>query len=114
MTPDACVFCQIVAGEIAAGMVARTDEFIAFHDSSPRARTHVLVIPTEHHRDLDAFVQSGASSTDMLAFVHAVAEQLGIAGRYRLVTNVGPRAGQVIDHLHWHVLAGEKLPGFGV
>lgn len=114
MNADECVFCQIAAGTLTSDTVAESDAFLAFRDIAPRAKVHALVIPREHHQDLDTFVRAGGSSTDMLRFVHEVACELGVEGRYRLITNVGSSAGQVVDHLHWHILSGEKLPGFGV
>lgn len=109
--PD-CLFCRIVAGEIPSAPVAEDEHFIAFHDIAPKAETHVLIVPRAHHADLDAWVSDGGSSDEMLAFAAATADQLGARGAYRLITNVGPAAGQVIFHLHWHLLAGRNLPGF--
>lgn len=109
---DACVFCRIASEELPSEVVRSDEEFLAFRDVQPRAATHVLVVPRAHHSDLDAWIASGGSSDRMLAFVRAVAGDLDVSGRYRLVTNVGEEAGQVVDHLHWHVLAGPRLPGF--
>ena len=107
-----CVFCRIVATELPADVVAESDEFLAFRDVQPRAKTHVLVVPKAHVDDLDAWLVSGGSSDRMLTFVTGIAAQEGVAGRYRLITNVGEDAGQTVPHLHWHVLAGPRLPGF--
>ena len=109
---DACVFCRIVSGELPSDVVASDAEFVAFRDVQPRAATHVLVVPRSHHPHLDEWIAAGGSSDRMLAFVRDTARELDVAGRYRLVTNVGEGAGQVVDHLHWHVLAGPRLPGF--
>ena len=109
--PD-CVFCKIVAGEIPAELVRADEQFLAFHDTEPAADDHVLVIPREHHSDLDAFVTAGGSSRRMLRFVSDTATDAGIDGRYRLITNVGEAAGQAVFHLHWHLLAGTRIPGF--
>jgi histidine triad (HIT) family protein len=109
---DDCVFCKIAAGELPSSTVHESEEFLAFDDLSPKAEHHVLVIPRAHHGDLDAYVDSGASADRMLAFVAETARRRGIDRRYRLITNVGAPAGQVVFHLHWHVLAGASLPGF--
>ena len=109
---DDCVFCQIAAEQLPSDVVRSDEEFLAFRDVQPRAATHVLVVPREHHEDLDGWVARGGSSDRMLAFVRAVAADLDVSGRYRLVTNVGEDAGQVVPHLHWHVLSGPRLPGF--
>jgi histidine triad (HIT) family protein len=109
---DACVFCRIAAGELPSDVVVSDDEFLAFRDVQPRAATHVLVVPRVHHPHLDGWIAAGGSSDRMLAFVRDTARELGVSGRYRLVTNVGEGAGQVVDHLHWHVMSGPRLPGF--
>lgn len=112
MSDDACVFCRIASGELPADVVVGDDEFLAFRDVQPRAETHVLVVPRSHHDHLDAWLVAGGSGDRMLAFVRDVAQRVEVAGRYRLVTNVGEDAGQVVRHLHWHVMAGRRLPGF--
>jgi histidine triad (HIT) family protein len=112
MADDPCVFCRIASGELPSDVVRSDDEFLAFHDVQPRAATHVLVVPRAHHTHLDEWLAGGGSSDRMLAFVRDVAADLDVSGRYRLITNVGESAGQVVPHLHWHVLAGTKLPGF--
>lgn len=109
---DSCVFCRIATGELPSDVVRSDDEFLAFHDVQPRAATHVLVVPRAHHDDLDAWLAAGGSSDRMLAFVRDVAADVDVSGRYRLITNVGEDAGQVVRHLHWHVVAGRRLPGF--
>ncbi len=107
-----CLFCRIVAGEIPAQIVKRSDDAVAFRDVDPRAPTHVLVIPTRHIAAV-----RGASGPDgerligkVLGFAAQVATELGLdAGGYRLVTNTGKDAGQSVDHLHFHLLGGRKL-----
>jgi histidine triad (HIT) family protein len=106
-----CVFCNIAKGFAPATKVLEDDEFVAFNDLFPKASTHILVIPREHHENLDAWVEAGGSSDRMLAFVGRVAQEAGVAGNYRLLTNIGRDAGQVIFHVHWHVLSGD-LPAF--
>jgi histidine triad (HIT) family protein len=107
-----CLFCKIVAGEIPATIVKRTDDALAFRDIDPRAPTHVLVIPTRHVPAVrDA---RGAEDERLLgrtlAFAAEVATELGVdGGGYRIVTNTGKDAGQSVDHLHFHVLGGRKL-----
>ncbi|MCW2955906.1 MAG: histidine triad nucleotide-binding protein [Thermoleophilia bacterium] len=102
-----CVFCNIVKGFAPADIRVEDDEFIAFTDLFPKAETHILVVPRAHHDNLDAWVDAGGSSDRMLAFVARVARELDVAGGYRLITNVGREAGQIIYHVHWHVLAGD-------
>lgn len=107
-----CLFCKIVAGDVPASTVHEGDGYLAFDDINPKADRHVLVIPTEHHGNLDDYIAAGGDAARMLTFVKETARVCGIAGRYRLITNVGPAAGQEVMHLHWHLLAGDDLPGF--
>jgi histidine triad (HIT) family protein len=107
-----CLFCKIVAGEIPANIVKRSEDVLAFRDIDPKAPTHVLVIPTRH-------VASVGSATGpdgerllgrVLAFAAELAGELGLTrDGYRIVTNTGKNAGQSVDHLHLHVLGGRKL-----
>jgi histidine triad (HIT) family protein len=109
---DDCLFCKINAGDIPGDVIAENANYLAFRDIAPKADTHVLVIPREHHDNLDRFLANGGDAHDMLQFVSQTAEGLGVGGKYRLIVNVGEQAGQVVHHLHWHILAGGRLPGF--
>jgi histidine triad (HIT) family protein len=102
-----CVFCNIAKGFAPAEIRHENEEFLAIDDLFPKASTHVLIIPRAHHANLDEWVDADESSDRMLAFAREAAEQVGVAGNYRLITNVGRDAGQLIFHLHWHMLAGE-------
>jgi histidine triad (HIT) family protein len=98
-----CLFCRLVAeGE----HLHRADGFVAIKDINPMSETHLLVIPERH---IDTFKEIAAFPDDeaarMLRFVADTAEQAGLEG-YRVLVNVGPKGGQTIFHLHWHVLGG--------
>jgi histidine triad (HIT) family protein len=90
--------------------VAKADGFVAIRDMNPKAETHLLVLPERH---VDTFREVAEFPPDeakrMLEFVAAAARQVGLSD-YRVVVNVGERAGQTIFHLHWHVLGG-RLTG---
>ncbi|HEY2693919.1 MAG TPA: histidine triad nucleotide-binding protein [Pseudonocardiaceae bacterium] len=115
MTEQDCLFCKIVAGEIPATVVTRTDRTVAFRDINPQAVTHVLVIPTEHHEDAKALAEADpVLLAEMITTGAQVAELEGIAeSGYRLVFNTGPDAGRTVFHAHLHVLGGEQLGLFG-
>jgi histidine triad (HIT) family protein len=106
-----CLFCKIVAGEIPAKIVKRSDDAIAFHDIDPRAPVHVLVIPTRHLAAVrDAATADAPLLGRLLMFAAEIARELGLEARgYRIVTNTGADAGQSVDHLHFHLLGGRKL-----
>lgn len=107
--PD-CLFCRIVAGEIPSDRVFEDDEVIAFRDISPRAPTHVLVIPRRHIADAHALTDADAAILARLfAVMRKIADEAGIGDGYRVVTNVGPEAGQSVPHLHFHLLGGRTM-----
>jgi len=109
MTTD-CLFCRIVAGEVPAERVASADGVIAIRDIAPRAPVHVLVLPERHVASFhEATGDDDGLVLACLALARRVAEQEGVADGYRLVTNVGPRGGQTVFHLHLHVLGGRQL-----
>jgi histidine triad (HIT) family protein len=107
--PD-CLFCQLVRE---GDHVHRADGFVAIRDILPKAPTHLLVLPERH---VDTFRDVGEFDADetkrMLEFVADTARQAGLED-YRVIVNVGPGGGQTVFHLHWHVLGGGSLPGFG-
>jgi histidine triad (HIT) family protein len=111
LTSDDCLFCRIVAGEIPADVVRRTDDTVAFRDIDPKAPVHVLVVPRDHYADAAAVaVADPALAGRLLAAAAAVAEQEGlVAGGYRIVLNTGAGAGQSVFHVHAHVLGGRPL-----
>jgi len=106
-----CLFCRIVAGDVPAEVVHADDVVVAIRDISPRAPTHLLLLPRRH-------IASAAELTEadgpMLGRLFAVAAELargeGLAERgYRLVTNVGRESGQSVNHLHVHLLGGRRM-----
>jgi len=111
---DDCIFCRIVAGDIPSDVVLEDDAFVAFRDIDPKAPQHVLVIPKEHIpslNDLDHWQQCEGHA--LLEFIVQVAKVLGVdESGYRTVVNVGPDGGQIVGHLHFHVLGGHRLGDF--
>lgn len=103
-----CPFCGIVDGTIEATIVAQSDEWVAFRDLDPQAPTHVLVIPRSHVSSLDALA-SGDMAAQLLLACAEVARSEGLRGGYRVVTNTGDDGGQVVPHLHLHVLGGRPM-----
>jgi histidine triad (HIT) family protein len=104
-----CLFCGVVAGDVPADVVHRTDRVVAFRDIDPGAPTHVLVVPVEHHRDVAALAAADpAALAELVAAAGAVAEQEGLDG-WRLVFNTGASVGQSVFHVHGHVLGGRAF-----
>lgn len=104
-----CVFCRIVRGELPARRILEDDDVVAFHDISPVAPVHALVIPKRHVASLDA-LDDLALHGKLLAIAARVARTLGLADRgYRVVVNTNDDGGQTVFHLHLHVLGGRAL-----
>ncbi len=106
-----CLFCRIAAGEIAADVVYQDDKVMAFKDVQPQAPFHVLVIPKRH---LTSAFDLGPDDAALLVRIFEVARNIAeadetVAGGVRILTNVGPQAGQVVMHLHFHVIGGRRL-----
>ena len=105
-----CLFCGIAAGAIDADVIHSSDGIVAFRDINPEAPTHLLVIPREH---VASVADLTASHKEVLAEVFEVIRALAVSESietgYRVVTNVGPDAGQSVDHLHFHLLGGRGL-----
>jgi histidine triad (HIT) family protein len=105
-----CLFCRIVAGEVPADIVLRTDEMVAFRDINPQAPVHVLVIPVVHHANAAELAAADPSLAGRLLLAAGeVAAAEGLGDGYRIVLNTGEVAGQSVFHVHAHVLGGRPL-----
>jgi histidine triad (HIT) family protein len=106
-----CLFCRIIAGEIPSTKVAEDDLVVAIRDISPRAPTHVLVMPRDHIASAADLTDSDAALVGRsFALAAEIARSEGIAdGGYRIVTNVGAWGGQTVDHLHFHLMGGRAF-----
>ena len=102
------VFEKIVRGELPCNKVLEDENFLAFHDISPKAPIHILVIPKKFVKDFQEM-----ESEDMAAyaaFIQKVAKLLGLDKTgYRMITNVGSDGGQEVPYIHFHILGGTKL-----
>ena len=107
----ACLFCEIVAGKIPAKKAHEDDELLAFHDISPQAPTHLLVIPKRHITSLvDLAPEDDGLMGALVRKGRDLAQELGLAeGGFRLVFNCGDDAGYSVYHIHLHLLGGRKL-----
>jgi histidine triad (HIT) family protein len=107
----ACLFCEIVAGRIPSKKAFEDDTLLAFHDISPQAPTHVLVIPKKHVTALsDLEPADDALVGSLVRRAKEIAKELGLAERgFRLVMNAGEDAGYSVFHIHLHLLGGRRL-----
>ena len=104
-----CIFCKIVNKEIPNNTVHESEHFLAFHDHYPKAPIHILIIPKTH---VDCFQDvTPETMSGLTIFAQEVATKVGVdKSGYRLITNNGKDGGQEVNHLHFHMLGGAKLP----
>ena len=106
-----CIFCQIIAGKIPSDIVYQDEEVVAFRDINPLASTHLLIVPKRH---IPSLAHLSEADLPLIGHMVSVANQLakkeGVAERgYRLVMNCGQEGGQVVPHLHMHLIGGRRL-----
>lgn len=110
---EECLFCRIISRKIPSDVVYQDDEFLAFKDIHPQAPTHVLIIPKVH---FDSLVEISDQQEKLMGRLVIIAKKLaekeGLSKNgYRLVLNCGVEGGQVVSHLHLHLIGGRKLNG---
>ena len=108
-----CVFCKIVAGEIPSDILYQDDEVIVFRDINPQAPVHLLIIPKAHIASLTELTESQLALMGRMVIVaNQLAEKEGVSENgYRVVVNCGKQGGQLVSHLHMHLLGGRELSG---
>lgn len=108
---DDCVFCKIIANKIPAEKVFEDDSCIIIKDINPKAKIHLLLIPKTHYARLEqATVSEAMELAFMLNKLASMKDSLGLEKGYRIIINQGEYGGQEVEHLHIHILGGEKLP----
>lgn len=106
-----CIFCKIINGEIPSNKIYEDDKVLAFHDISPEAPIHFLVIPKEHIQSVNELSEKNADIiSHIFLVINKIVRDLNIAGTgYRVVNNCGKDGGQTVDHMHFHVLGQRDL-----
>jgi len=108
---EKCVLCDIVSGKIPGDIIYQDEDFLAFRDIHPLAPVHIVIIPKAHISSLaEVSERQEGLIGRLILLAKKLAEKEGIAGKgYRLAINCGPEGGQVVPHLHLHLLGGRKL-----
>lgn len=106
-----CLFCKIVSGEIPSSKIYEDEEILAFKDISPKAPIHILFIPKKHYATLNDIPEA---DLPVIAKIHGViqkvAKETGVAETgYRALVNTNKNSGQVVFHVHWHLIGGKHL-----
>lgn len=108
-----CLFCKIIAGEIPGDFVYEDEQMVVFRDKFPKASVHLLAVPRKHIASLDALTAEDATLMGHLTLkLKDIAQAVGLEEGYRTIVNTGAGGGQEIFHIHYHILGGDKLPGF--
>ncbi len=105
-----CVFCKILAGEIPSGIVYQDEDVAVFPDINPATPVHLLIIPRRHIASLEDMDADDMIVGKMVRAARAVAAEKGLdQDGYRLTINNGANAGQIVPHLHMHLMGGRQL-----
>ena len=105
-----CIFCKIIDGKLPARKVYEDDRVVAFWDASPASPIHVLIVPREHIPTLNDVPEEDQTVDHLCRVAKKLAKDLGVAeSGYRFFINVNRGGGQVIFHLHAHLVAGNDF-----
>ncbi len=106
-----CIFCSIVAKETPANIEYEDEEIMAFWDIEPKVEVHILIVPKKHIPSITDLQDIDSPLIGKMVMVaKLLAEKKGISeDGYRLVFNVGKHSGQVVNHIHLHLMGGEPL-----
>lgn len=108
------VFGKIIRGELPSEKVFENERILAIKDISPVAPIHILIMPKKEIKDFQSLQPEDLPLIGEIAVVaQELATRFGIADGYRLLTNIGSPAGQVIFHLHFHLIGGRPLGHIG-
>ena len=106
-----CLFCSIVNGDIPSKKAYEDDVCYAFYDIAPQAAVHILVIPKTHIPSMDGVTEENSICVSKIfEKIPHIAKLAGITNGYRVISNCGADAAQSVQHLHFHILGGKKLP----
>jgi len=108
-----CIFCDIVAGKMPSEIIYQDEEIVAFRDINSQAPTHLLIIPKKHIPSLAHLSEAELPLIGhMVNMANQLAKKEGISEKgYRLAINCGEQGGQLVPHLHLHLLGGRRLSG---
>ena len=106
-----CIFCKIINREIPSDIVYEDENVLAFKDITPQMPIHILVIPKRHIKSIaDLKVEDENLTGKIFTAINKIAKDIGIHKTgFRIISNCGEDAGQTVKHLHFHILAGEKM-----
>ena len=105
-----CVFCDIIEGKMPADKVYEDELVVAFHDAYPASPVHILIVPRRHVPTFNDIPEGDPILTHIGGVARKIAKDIGVAeSGYRFFVNVNRGGGQVVFHLHAHLVAGNDL-----
>ena len=105
-----CIFCKIIAGEIPSTKVFENEDMVIIKDLNPQAKIHLLILPKKHYANIGELATNDADLLKRCFSAFAgLTDELGLQNGYRLITNKGDDGCQSVNHIHIHILGGEKL-----
>jgi histidine triad (HIT) family protein len=106
---EECLFCKIVKGEIPSEKIFENKKVLVIKDIHPKAEVHLLILPKKHISSIKDLTEKDKGLVGEMIFVaKGIAKEKNLKG-YKLIFNVGREGGQLIDHLHLHLLSGKKI-----
>ena len=106
-----CLFCKIAKHQQDADIIFEDNEIIVFKDINPKAKIHFLIVPKKHIVAISKLEETDRKLiSNMIFLAKKIASENGLSKKgYRLLFNVGRGGGQIIDHLHLHLMSGDKI-----
>jgi len=103
-----CIFCKIIKKEIPADIFYENQDLIVFKDIAPKAPIHYLIVSKQHIKSINHLKEENKDLMGgMFLTAKKIADKLGLKDKgYKLTFNVGRGGGQIVDHLHLHILGG--------
>ena len=104
------IFGKMIKGDLPVEKVFESETIIVIKDIAPKAPVHLLIIPKKEYKDFQSIPRQDLSIVEEIAAIaQTLAEEFGVADNYRLLTNIGAKAGQSVFHLHFHLIGGKLL-----
>jgi len=104
------IFGKIIKGDLPADKVYENESVLVIKDINPQAPVHLLLIPKKEYSTLQDVPKGELNIiSEIIEVAQNLAEKFGVADNYRLLTNIGTKAGQSVFHLHFHLIGGRSL-----
>ena len=104
-----CLFCKIIKKEVSADIIYEDEKFTVFKDINPKAPFHILIVPKKHIPSINHIkIEDKALMGELILLAQKIARENSLKG-YKLLINVGREGGQIIDHLHLHLMSGQPI-----